>query len=114
MVAYPDAAAHPKDVVKLVVSEAPIPDPSIYMFASLTATGPGLWWFGSLHASSSTWVDASWMAALACSFHRPASTPATRSHRQSDPSPMMVGSSIQGTRWAANPGASMVVKPSAR
>ncbi|HTU04165.1 MAG TPA: alpha/beta fold hydrolase, partial [Trebonia sp.] len=32
MVAYSYAAAHPHDVVKLVLSEAPIPDPSIYTF----------------------------------------------------------------------------------
>jgi pimeloyl-ACP methyl ester carboxylesterase len=46
MVAYSYAAAHPQDVVKLVLSEAPIPDPSIYTFPALTAHGPGLWWFG--------------------------------------------------------------------
>ena len=46
MVAYSYAAAHPKDVVKLVVSEAPIPDPSIYTYPALSEKGPGLWWFG--------------------------------------------------------------------
>jgi pimeloyl-ACP methyl ester carboxylesterase len=46
MVAYSYAAAHPRDVVKLVLSEAPVPDPSIYTFPALTAHGPGLWWFG--------------------------------------------------------------------
>jgi len=46
MVAYSFAAAHPSDVVKLVLSEAPIPDPGIYTFPALTAGGPGLWWFG--------------------------------------------------------------------
>jgi pimeloyl-ACP methyl ester carboxylesterase len=46
MVAYSYAAAHPHDVVKLVLSEAPVPDPSIYTFPALTANGPGLWWFG--------------------------------------------------------------------
>lgn len=46
MVAYSYAAAHPRDVVKLVLSEAPIPDPIIYTFPALTAHGPGLWWFG--------------------------------------------------------------------
>jgi len=46
MVAYSYAAAHPKDVAKLVVSEAPIPDPSIYKLPALMKTGPGLWWFG--------------------------------------------------------------------
>jgi pimeloyl-ACP methyl ester carboxylesterase len=46
MVAYSYAAAHPKDVSKLVLSEAPIPDPSIYTYPALTKNGPGLWWFG--------------------------------------------------------------------
>jgi pimeloyl-ACP methyl ester carboxylesterase len=46
MVAYSYAAAHPGDVTKLVLSEAPIPDPVIYTFPALTAHGPGLWWFG--------------------------------------------------------------------
>lgn len=46
MVAYSYAAAHPRDVTKLVLSEAPIPDPSIYKFPSLTADGPGVWNFG--------------------------------------------------------------------
>jgi pimeloyl-ACP methyl ester carboxylesterase len=46
MVAYSYAAAHPRDVVRLVLSEAPIPDPSIYTYPALTARGPGLWWFG--------------------------------------------------------------------
>jgi pimeloyl-ACP methyl ester carboxylesterase len=46
MVAYSYAAAHPYSVAKLVVSEAPLPDPSIYKLPALTANGPGLWWFG--------------------------------------------------------------------
>lgn len=46
MVAYSYAAAYPRDVTKLVLSEAPIPDPSIYSFPSLTAAGPGAWHFG--------------------------------------------------------------------
>jgi pimeloyl-ACP methyl ester carboxylesterase len=46
MVAYAYAAAHPADVTKLVLSEAPIPDPSVYEFPSLTADGPGVWNFG--------------------------------------------------------------------
>ena len=46
MVAYSYAAAYPRDVTKLVLSEAPIPDPSIYSFPSLTADGPGAWHFG--------------------------------------------------------------------
>jgi len=45
-VAYSYAAAHPRDVTKLVLSEAPIPDQSIYSYPALTANGPGLWWFG--------------------------------------------------------------------
>ncbi|BBH67873.1 hypothetical protein ACTI_45580 [Actinoplanes sp. OR16] len=46
MVAYSYAAAHRADVTKLVLSEAPIPDPSIYEFPALTAQGPGVWNFG--------------------------------------------------------------------
>ncbi|GAA5178732.1 CFTR inhibitory factor Cif [Rugosimonospora acidiphila] len=46
MVAYAYAAAHPDEVSKLVLSEAPIPDDSIYTFSSLTADGPGAWHFG--------------------------------------------------------------------
>jgi pimeloyl-ACP methyl ester carboxylesterase len=46
MVACSYTAAHPSDVAKLVLSEAPIPDPVIYTFPALTAHGPGLWWFG--------------------------------------------------------------------
>lgn len=46
MVAYAYAAAHPHDVTKLVLSEAFIPDPSIYTFSALTADGPGPWHFG--------------------------------------------------------------------
>ncbi|GAA1993180.1 alpha/beta hydrolase [Catenulispora subtropica] len=46
MVAYSYAAAYPRDVTKLVLSEAPIPDSSIYSFPSLTADGPGAWHFG--------------------------------------------------------------------
>ena len=46
MVAYAYAAAHPDDVKKLVLSEAPIPDPVIYTFPALTAQGPGGWHFG--------------------------------------------------------------------
>jgi pimeloyl-ACP methyl ester carboxylesterase len=46
MVAYSYAAAHPQDVIKLVLSEAFIPDTSIYTFPSLTADGPGPWHFG--------------------------------------------------------------------
>ncbi|MEW1840270.1 alpha/beta hydrolase [Nonomuraea angiospora] len=46
MVAYAYAAAHPGDVTKLVLSEAPIPDKTLYTFPSLTAKGPGAWNFG--------------------------------------------------------------------
>jgi len=46
MVAYAYAAAHPDDVKKLVLSEAPIPDPVIYTFPALTAQGPVGWHFG--------------------------------------------------------------------
>lgn len=46
MVAYAYAAAHPRDVSKLVLSEAPIPDKSLYDFPSVTAQGPGFWNFG--------------------------------------------------------------------
>lgn len=46
MVAYAYAAAHPGDVTKLVLSEAPIPDESLYKFPSLTPQGPGFWNFG--------------------------------------------------------------------
>jgi len=46
MVAYSYAAAHRADVTKLVLSEAPIPDPSLYEFPALTAAGPGAWNFG--------------------------------------------------------------------
>ncbi|KUL41568.1 alpha/beta fold hydrolase [Actinoplanes awajinensis] len=46
MVAYAYAAAHRADVTKLVLSEAPIPDPGIYDFPSLTKDGPGAWHFG--------------------------------------------------------------------
>ena len=46
MVAYAYAAAHPGDVRKLVLSEAPIPDPILYTFPSLTPQGSGAWHFG--------------------------------------------------------------------
>ncbi|MCP2329507.1 pimeloyl-ACP methyl ester carboxylesterase [Hamadaea flava] len=46
MVAYAYAAAHPTEVAKLVLSEAPIPDESIYQFPSLTVDGPAAWNFG--------------------------------------------------------------------
>ncbi|MGK3944890.1 alpha/beta hydrolase [Streptomyces caeruleatus] len=46
MVAYSYAAQYPHTVRKLVLSEAPIPDPGIYKFPALTAQGPGVWNFG--------------------------------------------------------------------
>lgn len=46
MVAYSYAAQYPDTVRKLVLSEAPIPDDSIYTIPSLTAKGPGVWNFG--------------------------------------------------------------------
>lgn len=46
MVAFAYAAAHPDDVVKLVLSEAFVPDPAIYTFPALSADGPGPWHFG--------------------------------------------------------------------
>ncbi|MEE4542612.1 alpha/beta hydrolase [Streptomyces sp. V4-01] len=46
MVAYAYAAQYPHSVRKLVLSEAPIPDRSIYTFPALTAKGPGVWNFG--------------------------------------------------------------------
>jgi len=52
MVAYAYAAAHPRDVTKLVLSEAPIPDKTLYTFPSLTAKGPGFWNFGYFSLSN--------------------------------------------------------------
>ena len=46
MVAYAYAAAHPTEVTKLVLSEAPIPDEGIHDFPALTEDGPGAWQFG--------------------------------------------------------------------
>ncbi|MFE1834443.1 alpha/beta fold hydrolase [Streptomyces sviceus] len=46
MVAYSYAAQYPRSVRKLVLSEAPIPDPGIYEFPALTAQGPEAWHFG--------------------------------------------------------------------
>ncbi|MFG2138422.1 alpha/beta fold hydrolase [Streptomyces sp. NPDC048650] len=46
MVAYAYAAQYRDGVAKLVLSEAPIPDPGIYRFPSLTPSGPGFWNFG--------------------------------------------------------------------
>lgn len=46
MVAYAYAAAHPDRVRKLVLTEAPIPDQSVYQLPALTQQGPGVWNFG--------------------------------------------------------------------
>jgi pimeloyl-ACP methyl ester carboxylesterase len=46
MVGYSYAAQYPATVTKLVLSEAPIPDMSIYTIPSLTEQGPGVWNFG--------------------------------------------------------------------
>lgn len=46
MVAYAYAAAQPGSVARLVLTEAPIPDETIYTIPALTAAGPGVWNFG--------------------------------------------------------------------
>lgn len=46
MVAYAYAAAHPSEVRRLALVEAPIPDPSIYTFPAITESGFGAWNFG--------------------------------------------------------------------
>jgi pimeloyl-ACP methyl ester carboxylesterase len=46
MVAYAYAAAHRDEVSKLALTEAPIPDQSLYQVPSLTPKGPGFWNFG--------------------------------------------------------------------
>ncbi|WP_446217857.1 alpha/beta fold hydrolase [Micromonospora sp. IBHARD004] len=46
MVAYAYAAAHPDVVSRLVLTEAPIPDESVYAIPALTAAGPAVWNFG--------------------------------------------------------------------
>ncbi|MPY30237.1 alpha/beta hydrolase [Streptomyces adustus] len=52
MVAYAYAAAHPGDVSKLVLSEAPLPDKNLYKFPSLTPQGPGFWNFGFFNVTN--------------------------------------------------------------
>ncbi|MEV7326321.1 alpha/beta hydrolase [Streptomyces sp. NPDC093970] len=52
MVAYSYAAAHRQDVTKLVLSEAPIPDQSIFNWPALTQNGPGLWNFGFFNVTN--------------------------------------------------------------
>ncbi|MGV9808597.1 alpha/beta fold hydrolase [Micromonospora chersina] len=46
MVAYAYAAAQPDRVSRLALTEAPIPDESIYTIPALTAAGPAVWNFG--------------------------------------------------------------------
>ena len=46
MVAYAYAAAHPEEVRRLALVEAPIPDASIYTFPAITEAGFGAWNFG--------------------------------------------------------------------
>lgn len=46
MVAYAYAAAHRDEVSKLVLTEAPIPDQSLYQIPALTPKGPAFWNFG--------------------------------------------------------------------
>ncbi|MEU0154908.1 alpha/beta fold hydrolase [Micromonospora fulviviridis] len=46
MVAYAYAAAHPDRVSRLALTEAPIPDESLYAIPALTAAGPAVWNFG--------------------------------------------------------------------
>ncbi|WP_406434516.1 alpha/beta fold hydrolase [Streptomyces sp. NBC_01589] len=52
MVAYAYAAAHPGDVSKLVLTEAPIPDKVIYNYPALTSQGPGFWNFGFFNVTN--------------------------------------------------------------
>lgn len=52
MVAYSYAAQFPASVRKLVLSEAPIPDESVYQFPALTARGPGVWNFGFFNVTN--------------------------------------------------------------
>ncbi|MER5336885.1 alpha/beta hydrolase [Micromonospora sp. NPDC002717] len=46
MVAYAYAAVHRDQVSRLVLTEAPIPDQSLYQVPALTPKGPGVWNFG--------------------------------------------------------------------
>lgn len=52
MVAYAYAAAHPDAVSRLVLTEAPIPDESVYAFPALSAAGPALWNFGFFNVAN--------------------------------------------------------------
>lgn len=75
MVGYAYAAAYPTTVTRLVLTEAPIPDESIYQLPALTPRGPGVWNFGLFNVSDGfvellvtgreeTWVE-HFMASLA-------------------------------------------------
>ncbi len=58
MVAFAYAAAYRDEVSKLVLTEAPIPDESLYRAPALTAKGPAFWNFGFLnlgHGDRTTW-----------------------------------------------------------
>ena len=46
MVAHAYAAAYPTTVTRLVLTEAPLPDETIYQLPALTARGPAAWNFG--------------------------------------------------------------------
>ncbi|MDZ5446787.1 alpha/beta hydrolase [Micromonospora sp. 4G57] len=52
MVAYAYAAAHPDVVSRLVLTEAPIPDESLYTIPALTAAGPAVWNFGFFNVAN--------------------------------------------------------------
>lgn len=52
MVAYAYAAAHPDQVSRLVLTEAPIPDESVYAFPALSAAGPAVWNFGFFNVTN--------------------------------------------------------------
>ncbi|WP_328340954.1 alpha/beta fold hydrolase [Micromonospora sp. NBC_00421] len=52
MVAYAYAAAHPDTVSRLVLTEAPIPDESIYAFPALSTAGPAVWNFGFFNVTN--------------------------------------------------------------
>lgn len=52
MVAYAYCAAHPDTVTRAVLTEAPIPDESVYSFPALGAAGPALWNFGFFNVTN--------------------------------------------------------------
>ena len=90
MVAYAYAAQYPDGVAKLVLSEAPIPDASIYRFPSLTPAGPGFWNFGYFNLTNGlpeamiqgrerVWVEM-FMASLAVHRERATDTDAVEQY----------------------------------